>query len=84
MDADLMELVKNSNDMVGQAEFFFDFVNVFERCFYYQFDDEDDYDENADDDQIFEKEFSLHKRDYYIKKLKYPEVTPYGTSSFFL
>lgn len=27
------------------------------------------------DDEIFEREFTLHKRDYYINKLKYPEKT---------
>lgn len=44
--------------------------------FIFQFDD-DDFDPDADDDETFEKEFSMHKRDYYIKKLKYPEMTPY-------
>ncbi|XP_037036647.1 5'-3' exoribonuclease 1 isoform X2 [Bradysia coprophila] len=38
------------------------------------FDDDDDTDEN--DDEMFDKEFEMHKRDYYIKKLKYPEMTP--------
>lgn len=28
------------------------------------------------DDELFEREFTLHKRDYYINKLKYPEMTP--------
>lgn len=27
------------------------------------------------DEELFEKEFALHKRDYYINKLKYPEMT---------
>lgn len=30
--------------------------------------------EELSDDDLFEKEFSLHKRDYYINKLKYPEM----------
>lgn len=31
--------------------------------------------EDLSDDELFEKEFTLHKRDYYINKLKYPEMT---------
>lgn len=33
--------------------------------------------ENKDDseEELFEKEFQLHKRNYYINKLKYPEMT---------
>lgn len=27
------------------------------------------------DEELFELEFSTHKRDYYINKLKYPEMT---------
>ena len=29
-----------------------------------------------DDDKFIEQEFLNHKRDYYINKLKYPEMTP--------
>lgn len=29
------------------------------------------------DDELFELEFATHKRDYYINKLKYPEMTKY-------
>lgn len=36
---------------------------------------EEDYDEEEDDNELFEKEFRLHKRNYYINKLKYPEMT---------
>lgn len=32
-------------------------------------------DDELSDDELFEKEFTLHKRDYYINKLKYPEMT---------
>lgn len=32
-------------------------------------------DKNLSEDELFEKEFQLHKRNYYINKLKYPEVT---------
>lgn len=31
--------------------------------------------EELSDDELFEREFTLHKRDYYINKLKYPEMT---------
>lgn len=31
--------------------------------------------EDLSDDALFEREFTLHKRDYYINKLKYPEMT---------
>lgn len=31
--------------------------------------------EELTNDELFEKEFKLHKRDYYINKLKYPEMT---------
>lgn len=34
-----------------------------------------DEDDDLDDDQLFEREFALHKRNYYITKMKYPEVT---------
>lgn len=37
---------------------------------------EEEDDEELSDDELFEKEFTLHKRDYYINKLKYPEMTP--------
>lgn len=33
-------------------------------------------DEELSDDELFEREFTLHKRDYYINKLKYEEMTP--------
>lgn len=32
-------------------------------------------DEDLSDDELFEKEFLIHKRDYYITKMKYPEMT---------
>lgn len=32
--------------------------------------------EELSDDELFEREFTLHKRDYYINKMKYPEMTP--------
>lgn len=32
-------------------------------------------DPELSDDELFEQEFSTHKRDYYINKLKYPEMT---------
>lgn len=34
-----------------------------------------DEDDDLDDDQLFEKEFAMHKRNYYITKMKYPEMT---------
>lgn len=37
---------------------------------------EDDLNE-LNDDELFELEFATHKRDYYINKLKYPEMTKY-------
>lgn len=37
---------------------------------------EEEEDEDLSDDELFEREFTLHKRDYYINKLKYPEMTP--------
>lgn len=39
-------------------------------------DFEDD-DEDLTDDELFEKEFLLHKRNYYINKMKYSEMTQY-------
>lgn len=39
---------------------------VFDGC------DEDD---DLDDDELFEKEFRLHKRNYYMSKMNYPEMT---------
>lgn len=38
---------------------------------------ENDDDEELDDDELFEKEFRLHKRNYYITKMNYPEMTRY-------
>lgn len=37
-------------------------------------DCEDEEEEELSDDDLFEREFTLHKRDYYINKLKYPEM----------
>lgn len=37
--------------------------------------DEDASDEDLSDDELFEREFLIHKRNYYIEKLKYPEMT---------
>lgn len=37
--------------------------------------DEDASDEDLNDDELFEREFLIHKRNYYIEKLKYPEMT---------
>lgn len=34
-----------------------------------------DEDDDLTNDQLFEKEFAQHKRNYYITKMKYPEVT---------
>lgn len=34
-----------------------------------------DEEEEFSDEELFEKEFALHKRNYYINKLKYPEMT---------
>lgn len=34
-------------------------------------DEEDD----LSDDELFEKDFASHKRNYYISKMKYPELT---------
>lgn len=39
--------------------------------------DEDENDDELDDDELFEKEFRLHKRNYYITKMHYPEMTKY-------
>lgn len=75
MDADLMELVKNSNEMVSNESMQIFVIKRNE--FAFQFDSDDDIDEDASEDETFDKEFAMHKRDYYIKKLKYPEVTPY-------
>lgn len=36
---------------------------------------ESDTESDLSDDELFEREFKLHKRDYYITKLKYPEMT---------
>lgn len=36
---------------------------------------ENDFDEDVSDEELFEREFLVHKRDYYITKLKYPEMT---------
>lgn len=32
-------------------------------------------DEDMSDEELFEREFLIHKRNYYINKLKYPEMT---------
>lgn len=40
------------------------------------FEGMDEEDEELSDDELFEREFTLHKRDYYINKMKYPEMTP--------
>lgn len=34
-----------------------------------------DAESDLSDDELFEREFTLHKRNYYITKLKYPEMT---------
>lgn len=48
--------------------------------FEFESEPEDDNDNNAhealDDDASFEKEFHQHRRDYYVNKMKYPEMTP--------
>lgn len=31
--------------------------------------------EDLSDEELFEREFSTHKRDYYINKMKYPDMT---------
>lgn len=36
---------------------------------------EDLSDEDLSDDELFEREFLIHKRNYYIEKMKYPEMT---------
>lgn len=38
-------------------------------------DGEEENDDELDDDKLFEKEFRLHKRNYYITKMHYPEMT---------
>lgn len=38
--------------------------------------EEEEEEEDLSDDELFEREFTLHKRDYYINKMKYPEMTP--------
>lgn len=61
------------NSDIGEGEFMFDGPNpeeIFKDC-----EEEDDDDEELSDEELFEKEFTLHKRDYYITKLKYPEMT---------
>lgn len=40
------------------------------------FDSNEDENGDVDDDQIFEKEFHQHRRDYYVNKMKYQEMTP--------
>lgn len=57
---DLMELVK-------ATEFEFDCSTE---------GDQEEIDENADDEASFEKEFHQHRRDYYVNKMKYEEMTP--------
>lgn len=32
-------------------------------------------DEDCSDEELFEREFLAHKRNYYIQKMKYPEMT---------
>lgn len=39
--------------------------------------DDGENDDDLDDDELFEKEFRLHKRNYYISKMHYPEMTKY-------
>lgn len=39
--------------------------------------DDDGIDPELSDEELFEQEFLMHKRDYYINKLKYPEMTKY-------
>lgn len=39
--------------------------------------DDDEIDPELSDEELFEQEFLMHKRDYYINKLKYPEMTKY-------
>lgn len=40
-------------------------------------DDDDDDDSNSlEDEKSFEKEFHQHRRDYYVNKMKYEEMTP--------
>lgn len=39
--------------------------------------DDDEIDPELSDEELFEQEFLVHKRDYYITKLKYPEMTKY-------
>lgn len=43
----------------------------------YELEGSDEDDDDLDDDELFEKEFRLHKRNYYITKMHYPEMTTY-------
>lgn len=59
----------SSNDSDINEEFMFngqDPKEIFKDC---------EEEEELSDEELFEKEFSLHKRDYYINKMKYPEMT---------
>lgn len=63
-NADLM-------DMIKATEFEFE-DNVFDS----PIEDNGVDEETTDDEGIFEKEFHQHRRDYYVNKLKYDEMTP--------
>jgi 5'-3' exoribonuclease 1 len=52
-------------DLVKETEFEFD-----------SSPDDDDEFSNSDEDHDFEKEFYQHRRDYYVNKMKYDDMTP--------
>lgn len=66
-----------NDDTFGGNQDLMDLVKATE--FEFESEPEDDKessaDENADDDS-FEKEFHQHRRDYYVNKMKYEEMTP--------
>lgn len=61
-------------DLVKATEFEFDSPDENEDCD--EVFDKDNENDGFSDDEIFEKEFYQHRRNYYVNKLKYDEMTP--------
>lgn len=68
-NSDLMDLIK-------KTEFEFDSPNEEEDDDGIVFDRKTESNGDESDEDIFEKEFHQHRRDYYVNKLKYEEMTP--------
>ena len=69
---------QRNDDTFGGNQELMDMVKATEFEFDIDLEEDVDSDDSADDDddKNFEKEFHQHRRDYYVNKMKYEEMTP--------